>query len=609
VADLVTDRIARSATAEAYRYPRADGGWESVTWGDAGRRIMSQAAGLIALGVGPGDRVAIMSGTRYEWILADLAAICAGAATTSVYPSTMAKDVAYIVADSQSRVVVAEDRGQAAKLVGAHGGRADGERADGERADGERADGPRWVVLIDGEPGEDERDRVLSLAELERRGDELLADQPAAVTDRIAGVRPENLASLIYTSGTTGRPKGVRLPHSAWVYEAGAIAALDLLHADDLQLLWLPLSHSFGKVLLVVQLAIGFPTAIDGRIDRIVDNMAAVQPTFMGSAPRIFEKAHARIVTTVESEGGVKARLFGWATGVGREVSNARLASHRVSPWLAARHRVADALVLSRIRKRFGGRVRFLISGSAALDQELARWFHAAGILVLEGYGLTETAAGACLNTPFALRFGTVGRPLPGTEAVLAADGELLLRSPGVMEGYHNLPQATADALEPDGWLHTGDIGEIDADGFVRIIDRKKDLFKTSGGKYVAPSPIESRFMMLCPMVAQIVVHGEGRKHCTALIALEPESLRGWAEQRGLSGTHGELVTHPAVVGLIAGYVDELNAGLNRWETVKKFTLLERELTVVEGELTPSLKVRRKIVEDAYRDLLDAMYE
>ena len=518
VAEFVIFRIARSPKAEAYRYPRAEGGWQSVTWSAAGERIMRQAAGFVALGVGPGDRVAIMSGTRYEWILADLAVMCAGAATTSVYPSTMAADVAYVLTDSQSRVVVAEDRSQAAKLRG--------------------VEGVRWVVLIDGEPADDERDRVVSLAELERRGAQLLAARPALVTDRIAAVRPENLATLMYTSGTTGRPKGVRLPHSAWVYEACAIVALDMLRPDDVQFLWLPLSHSFAKVLLTAQLAVGFPTAVDGRVDKIVENMVEIHPTFMGAPPRILEKAHARMVTTIAAEG----RVTGPAVRVGDRCGPEDLGHpagrppHR--PLLATQHRIADALVLSKIRERFGGRIRFLISGSAPLDQELARWFHAVGILVLEGYGLTETAAGSCFNTPTALRFGTVGRPLPGTEAKIISDGELLLRGPGVMEGYHNRPEATAEALDADGWMHTGDIGEIDADGFVRITDRKKDLFKTSGGKYVAPSAIETHFMTLCPYVAQIVVHGEGRDYCTALIALDAESLRGWAEENG-------LVRHP----------------------------------------------------------------
>ena len=588
VAGLVTERITRSPTAEAYRYPRAEGGWASVTWRAAGERIMRQAAGLVALGVGAGDRVAIMSGTRYEWILVDLAVMCAGAATTTVYPSTMTTDVEYILTDSQSRVVVAEDRSQAAKL--------------------RDVDGVHRVVLIDGEPTDDEGDRVLGLAELERRGAALLAAQPAVVTDRIAGIRPESLATLMYTSGTTGRPKGVRLPHSAWAYEACAVVALDLLRADDVQLLWLPLSHSFGKVLLTAQLAVGFATAVDGRVDKIVDNMVEIRPTFMGAAPRVFEKAYARIVTTVAAEGGVKARLFAWAVAVGRATAELGLAARHVGPLLAVQHRIADALVLSKIRRRFGGRIRFLISGSAALDPELARWFHAVGILVLEGYGLTETSAGSCFNTPTALRFGTVGRPLPGTEATIAQGGELLLRGPGVMEGYHNRPEATAEALDADGWMHTGDIGEIDADGFVRITDRKKDLFKTSGGNYVAPSAIETHLMTLCPYVAQIVVHGEGRHYCTALIALDAESLRSWAEENGLAGTHAELVARPEVVSLISGYLDRLNADLNRWETVKKFTLLDRELTVADGELTPSFKVRRKVVEDAYRDRLDAMY-
>ena len=358
--------------------------------------------------------------------------------------------------------------------------------------------GVRTVVLLAGDAGSGDG-WVIGFDELARRGADLLAATPDAVAARTAATGPESLATLIYTSGTTGRPKGVRLSHAAWAYQASALIDLDDLREGDLQYLWLPLAHAFGKVLLTAQLAIGFATAVDGRVDRIVENLAVVRPTFMAAAPRIFEKAHGRIVTTVEAEGGLRARLFAWAVGIGRRVSDARLAGRRVPPLLAAAHRVADALVLAKIRARFGGRIRFFISGSAALDPELARWFHAAGILVLEGYGMTEIAAGACVNRLDAFRFGTVGQALPGTDIRIAADGEILLRSPSVMKGYHHLPEATAEALDDEGWLHTGDIGEVDADGFLRVTDRKKDLFKTSAGKYVAPAAVEGGFWRCVP--------------------------------------------------------------------------------------------------------------
>ncbi|WP_214369295.1 AMP-dependent synthetase/ligase [Pseudonocardia sp. H11422] len=592
VARMFTDRVAASGPHEAFRLPAAGGTWESVTWQATGDRVTTLAAGLLALGLEPGERVAIVSGTRIEWVLADLAVMCAGGATTTVYPSTIADDVAYILSDSDSRVVVAEDATQLAKLRE------------------HRAELPNLhtVVLIDGEPDGDDQDWVIGLDELARRGGKLLAETPAAVTERIATITPDALATLIYTSGTTGRSKGVRLTHAAWAYQGETLSSERVLRPDDVQYLWLPLAHAFGKVLLTAQLAIGFATAIDGRVDRIVDNLAVVRPTFMGAAPRIFEKVYARIVSTVAAEGGVKAKLFGWAIGVGRKVSEAKLAGRSVSPVLAAQHRVADALVLRKIRDRFGGRIRFFVSGSAALAPDLARWFHAVGLLILEGYGMTECAAGASVNRPDNFRLGTVGLPLPGTEIRIAADGEVLMRSPSVMTGYHQLPEATAGALDDD-WLATGDIGELDADGFLRITDRKKDLFKTSGGKYVAPQPIEGKLLALCPYVSQAIVHGGDRNFCSALIALDPEAIRSWAAGQGMADRpYTEIIGSDAVRALVQGYLDQLNARLNRWETIKKFVLLERELTIEDGELTPSLKIRRKKVEEANRDRLDALY-
>ncbi|NMI02174.1 AMP-dependent synthetase/ligase [Pseudonocardia acidicola] len=592
VARMFIDRVTTAGSREAFRLPGAGDSWESVSWQTTGDRVTDLAAGLLAVGLEAGERVAIVSGTRFEWILADLAVMCAGGATTTVYPSTIAEDVAYILSDSQSRVVIAEDAAQLAKV----------RERRAELAE------VHTVVLIDGEPGPDDAGWVIGFDELARRGAELLAAKPDAVTERIATIAPDDLATLIYTSGTTGRSKGVRLTHAAWTYQGSTLSSEGILRPDDLQYLWLPLAHAFGKVLLTAQLAIGFATAVDGRVDRIVDNLAVVRPTFMGAAPRIFEKAYAKIVTTIAAEGGPKAKLFDWAISVGRKVSEAKLAGRSVSPLLAAQHRIADALVLRRIRDRFGGRIRFFVSGSAALAPDLARWFHAAGMLILEGYGMTECAAGASVNRPDAFRLGSVGRPLPGTEVTIAEDGEVLMRSPSVMTGYHQLPEATADALH-DGWLATGDIGELDADGFLRITDRKKDLFKTSGGKYIAPQPIEGKLLALCPYVSQVVVHGAGRNFCSALIALDPDAVKVWAATQQLGDLpYSELLASAQVHELVQGYIDRLNAQLNRWETIKKFVLLERELTIEDGELTPSLKIRRKKVEAANLDRLDALY-
>lgn len=590
VAHLFRSRVAATPHAEAFRYPRGDG-WESVTWQQVDERVQNIAAGLITLGIAPEDRVALASSTRYEWVLVDFAVMCAGAATTTVYPTTNATDVAYIVANSGSRVVVAENQAQVDKLL----------EHRNELNDVSK------VVIIDG--GGD-GDWVLTLDELEQRGRQLLIDSPGAVDARIADVGPHRLASLIYTSGTTGRPKGVRLTHESWTYTAAAIDALNVLGPDDLNFLWLPLAHSFGKVMLALPLQIGFPTAIDGRVERIVDNLAAVRPTVMGAAPRIFEKAHARIVSMVGEQGGVKKKIFDWAIAVGLKVSEARQAGQKPSLASSVAYRLADRLVFSTIRERFGGRVRFFVSAAAKLDRNVAQWFDAVGIVVLEGYGLTETAAASFINRPNAYRFGTVGWPFPATEVRIAGDGEILLRGPGVMTSYHDLPDATAEALDEDGWFRTGDIGEIDSDGFLRITDRKKDMFKTSQGKYVAPSAIEVRFKGLCPYAGELIVIGESKPYCVALVTLDSEAITDWAGKHGLSGrSFAEIARDQRTRELIAGYIDALNSELNRWEQIKKFAILDRELSIEAGDLTPSMKLRRKVVINKVADRLAELYE
>ncbi|PRY54100.1 long-chain acyl-CoA synthetase [Knoellia remsis] len=517
----------------------------------------------------------------------------AGAATTTIYPTTIADDVAFILTDSQTKVVFAEDAEQVAKLRGIH----------------DQLPGVSKVVTFDAEAADGGDDWVISLDALEELGRTGLQRDPGLIDARIDAITPDRLATIIYTSGTTGRPKGVRLLHSTWTYQAATITAIGILDEDDLQYLWLPLAHVFGKVLLTSPLQIGFATAIDGRIDKIVDNLAVVKPTFMGAAPRIFEKAYGRITMMVAEEGGIKAKLFGWAEGVGREVSDLRAEGKDPSGLLARKYALADKLVMSKIRDRFGGRIRFFISGSAALNQDVARWFDAMGMQIAEGYGLTESSAAAFVNRTAAYRYGTVGWPVPGTEARIADDGEVLLRGDGIMDGYHNNPDATAESIDADGWFHTGDIGQLDDRGFLTITDRKKDLFKTSGGKYVAPSAIESTFKGLCPYVSQFLVHGADRNFVSALVTLDPDAIQGWADANGLGGrSYSEIVTSPQARELVQGYVDQLNAGLNRWETIKKFTILDADLTVESGELTPSLKLKRKVVTERHKDALDAHY-
>jgi long-chain acyl-CoA synthetase len=594
---MFLDRVEKSPSNEAYRYPVADGQpWASLTWKQTGERVEKLAAGLLALGLESEQRVGIASGTRVEWILADLAVMCAGGATTTVYPSTMSSDVAYILADSECRVVFAEDDAQVQKLRE------------------HRTELPHLakVVVFDRSSGSGEAttdDWIIGLEDLSALGEQLLENDPKAVRKAVEAIEADQLATLIYTSGTTGRPKGVRLRHSSWTYEGAAIQAQHILDENDVQFLWLPMAHSFGKVLLSTQLACGFATAVDGRVDKIIDNLAVVKPTFMGAAPRIFEKAHARIVTMQAAEGGAKEKIFNQAFKVGLQVDRLEREGRSVPLPLKLQHALFDRLVFAKIRDRFGGRVRFFISGAAALNRDIAEWFHAAGILILEGYGLTESSAGSFVNHPEHYKIGTVGEVFPGSQVRLGDGDEIQIKGPGVMDGYHNLPDETAAALTEDGWLRTGDKGAVDAEGFLSITGRIKELFKTSGGKYIAPPAIEAKFKAVCPYASQFMVFGNERNYCVALVTLDPEALSGWAQENGHAGkSYAELVATDDVVNLVQGYVDQLNLELNRWETIKKFRLLDHDLTVESGELTPSMKVKRNVVEENHQATIDAMY-
>ena len=589
---LLATRVRSTPDREAFRAPRGTE-WKSWTWAEIGAWVDDVAAGLLALGLQPEERVAIASGTTVEWIVVDLAVMCAGGATTTVYPSTNSADVAYILSDSGSRFVIAENSTQLAKLI--------------ER----RSELPavEQVIVIDHDTDVPQSDPwVMSLAELISNGKELRGKQPQLLAETVAAVTPDRLATLIYTSGTTGQPKGVELTHGNWCYEAAAIEGLGLLRPDHLQFLWLPLAHSFGKVLLSGQLQIGFCSAVDGRAEKIVENLGVVRPTFMAGAPRIFEKIYASVVSMSTNEGGPKAKIFNWAIDVGKQVTTKRSAGESVSTLLSLQHSLADRLVFSKLKDRMGGRIEYFVSGSAALSRDVGLWFEAVGLPVLEGYGLTETSAGTIVNRPGRNRVGTVGEPLPGSEAKIAPDGELLVRGPGTMRGYHNLPEQTAEVLLADGWVATGDIAEIDDAGHVMITDRKKDLIKTSGGKYIAPSLIESRLKALCPLLSNVLVHAEGRKFAAVLVTLDPDTTASFAKANNLPGGPGEWAKDPTVEAAVRAAMDELNQGLNKWETLKDVRILPRDLSVEDGELTPSLKIKRRVVEQKYAHELDSMY-
>jgi long-chain acyl-CoA synthetase len=606
LAEVFLGCVKRYPDHEAFRVP-APSGWTSLTWAQTADQAKELAAGLLTLGVGPQDRVAIVSATRLEWVLADLAVMLAGGATTSVYPNTHARDVAYILSDSGSVVVFVEDIVQLAKLR-AH--RTDLPRLraviliDSPDVDPSSADDQTPAIsddLLDSDDG-----WVLDLKALAERGRAHLTGRPTALDETVAGLRPESLSTLIYTSGTTGQPKGVELTHGNWVYLGQAVEEAQLVGQDQLQFLWLPLSHVFGKLLLAAQMRIGFATAIDGRIDKIVENITELRPTFMAAAPRIFEKMHSRVTTMVADEGGLKAMIFNWSFAIGIRCVRLKQADRAVPPHLHLQRWIADRLVFTKIRARLGGNIRTLVSGSAALAPQVGEWFAAAGLPILEGYGMTEAAGGSVINRHDAVKIGTVGLPLPGTEVRIADDGEILLRSPGVMRGYHNLPQATADVFVGDGWFATGDVGEVDTDGYLRITDRKKDLVKTSGGKYIAPTAIEGSLKVASPLVGQAVVLADGRHFPGALISLDTDALADWAQTNGV--TTKDAHHDERVQALVQAAVDKVNASLNRWEKIKQFRILPRELDVESGELTPSLKIKRSVVVRHYAETIEQMY-
>ena len=590
VPELLLWRVEQTPDEEAFRYP-SGGGWESLTWRQSLERVRAVASGLLALGLEPEQRVSILSSTRYEWILADYGILCAGGATTTLYPSNTAEECAYILGDSQTAFLFAENDEQVRKVLS--------RRAELPRL--------RGIVTFDGRGSPD--GFVLAFSDLLERGRAFDARSPGRL-DQVAHLPvPDALATLIYTSGTTGRPKGVELTHACWVAQSASVEASGILaHRPILQLFWLPLAHSFGKMIGTAQLRIGFPTAVDGRIERILENLAAIRPTFVCAVPRIFERVHAKVMASLADGGALKESIARWAIARGLAHARARREGRAPGLVLGLERAVADRLVFSKIRSLFGGRLQFFVSGSAPLSREIGEFFDAVGVVILEGYGLTESSAATHVNLPGRNRVGTVGPALAGVDVRIAPDGEVLMRGPWIMRGYHELPEQTREALV-DGWLQTGDIGHVDADGFLSITDRKKDLIKTSGGKYVAPQELEGRLKALSPYLSQVLVHGDRRNYCVALVTLDPEAIGKWAAQHGLGGRPvADLARRSEVYKLVQGAVADLNATLPRYATVRKFAVLEREFTEQAGEVTASQKLRRKVIEQRHRERIDGLY-
>src|SRR5262245_21829278 len=595
LAQMLFERAAELGDRPRYRY-RTDDGWHEVSWRDMADRVRAIAAGLIEMGVQPGDKVALLSNTRPEWMEIDFAILSCGALTVPIYQSNLPAECGYILANSESSIVFVENAKQRAKIEEVTG--------RGFELDGitQKLD-LRGVITIEGEPGAGQ-----SLAGVMDRGRTMLASLRGEIDRRVASLRRDQLATIVYTSGTTGPPKGVLQTHGNHLATVESTVRVGLAREGDVDFFFLPLAHSFARLVEYYGVAAGTTTAYARSIEKLAEDLTSSRPHVVPAVPRVYEKLYARMQAARETGGPVKRALFDWAIGVGRQRSRCEQERRPVPLLVRLQHALADRLVFSRVHQVLGGNVRFMVSGGAPLSREIAEFFHAVGVLILEGYGLTETTPSLTCNRPDAFKFGTVGLPLDCCEVSIAEDGEILARGTNIALGYHRRPEATAESWDADGWFHTGDIGEFDADGFLRITDRKKDLIKTSGGKYIAPQKIEN-LLKLQPHVSQAVVIGDNRKYCVALTSLEAEEITRWARVQGLDASNPEtLASHPAVRELIEGEVAQVNRELASYESVKYFRILPRDLSVETGELTPSLKVKRKVMAERYRREIEEMY-
>lgn len=587
---MFLNRIEEGGDAVRYLVPRDDR-WEPMTYREAGTAVGELANGLLALGLSREDKVAILSGTRVEWCLADIAGIVAGVVTVPIYPSNLPDQVEYILAHSKASAVFVEDEAQWTKVAGVRG----------------RLPRLSTVILFTGEAGG--REGTIDLPGLRAMGAEFARANPEALDRRAAEIRPEDDLTIIYTSGTTGPPKGVVTRHSNYAFVVTSALEAVTVRRGETFLQFLPLAHSLGRLEHFLTFDAMAVSAFARSILTVGDDLAAVRPEILVSVPRLFEKFYARVQAKVEEDGGLKKAIFEWALGVGREVSRRRQRGEPVRGFLALRFSLAERLVFHKIRERMGGRLRFFISGGAPLAQEIAEFLHAVGVLILEGYGLTEDSTVTAVNRLDQYRFGTVGKALPGTEIRIAPDGEILVRGAHVFKEYFGDPEATREAIDAEGWLHTGDIGVLDSEGFLRITDRKKDILVTSGGKNIAPQNVEN-LLKTDKFVSQAFVYGDRRKYLTALLTLSAEDIMKWAGQNGIPERDPVLLArHPRVEAMMRSRVDEMNRQLASFEQVKKFVLLGTDFTQETGELTPTLKVKRKVVIQKYGSLLDALYD
>ncbi len=584
--EMLADTVTRSPDVPAYRWFDDGGALSSVTWSEFEAQTARVARSLMALGVEKEDKVTILSYTCYRWVLSDFGINRIGACTVGIYQSTLAGDCRYIIDHSDSVLAFAEDRTQLAKLMTIR----------------EEMPRVRKVILFNGTPPED--DWVLSYEDFLELGD---GASDADLAARTAAVGPQDPAGIIYTSGTTGRPKGVILTHDNITFTGQSCPGCGGFRPGDTTFLFLPLAHVFARTAVYSSVFVGATTIFNRSMDTLIDDFKAARPHWFASVPRIFEKVHAKAQAGAEAKGGVALKMFRWAGEVGGRVSDLKLAGRPLPLPLRMQYAVADRLVFQKLRAALGGRVRWCISGAAPLNPDIGRFFHAAGILVREGLGMTENTSFSNLNRIDHCRFGWVGPPGPGIKQRIAEDGEIQFRGRNVMPGYYKMPEETAATFTADGWLRSGDLGEIDEENFLRVTGRKKELIITAGGKNIAPAAIEG-VMATSKYIHQVCVVGDGRKFLSALVTLDPDAVTEYARTEGIPfGGVDDLVDHPRIQALIESEVAEKNRAFASFETIKK-VLIVPEFTIDNAMMTPTMKLKKPVILDRYRDRIDGLY-
>jgi len=582
--------VDRHAGLPAAFRSKVGGAWVSITHRETRERVQAISLGLRELGIQPGDKVAIVSENRPEWALSDYACLCARATDVPIYPTLTAKQTEYILRDSESVAVFCSTTAQVDKVLEVKSA----------------LPGLKHIVAFESAAAA-QRPGVTAFAALEAKGRAAAPQHPQWKQDALTA-QPDDLATLIYTSGTTGDPKGVMLSHHNIWSNVQAVLQMIPIGTGDECLSMLPLSHSYERMVDYTLFQAGVIINYAESFDTVAANLGEVKPTVVLSVPRLYEKVYARVLENALSGSAIKRTIFFWAKRTGEQWATLSLAGLPIPGGLAIKKKVADRLVFSKLQARTGGKIRFFVSGAAPLSADIAKFFYSAGLPIIEGYGLTESSPVLTLNPLDRIKLGTVGRAIPGVELKIAQDGEILARGPNIMHGYYKLPEATKETIDADGWLHTGDIGELDSDGYLKITDRKKELLKTAGGKYIAPQPIEG-MVKRNKFVANAVLYGDRRKFPIILVVPNFDNLERWARERSLSyGTHTELIQLPDVRAKIEREVMSTLHDLAKFETPKKVVLLENDFTIESGELTPTLKVKRRVVEKRYKDLIDAAY-